>query len=332
MKKTFLFLTAMLIVVTSNAQTKTQYMQVWANNRVLFEKGIETIDSITFIEKAVDSETGTIMASFSVNYDKMVYFSVGNLQYQASTDTWRFAEHQTDAMCGANANVSSYYDGWVDLFAWGTSGYDNTGEDPLAINFQPWASGTLTFIDNGDNLNTFGCGPSVTQANINLEGNSAYYDWGVYNPINNGGNISGMWRTLSYDEWFFLLYTRFNAQNLCSSATVEGTHGVILLPDDYIIPEGISWQGSADDWGINSYNSSEWGRLEALGAVFLPAAGVRDTPTYGCGQFGYYWTITAGDFSPHYYAATFSFNSSGVEMRTYPRGGALSVRLVRDVQ
>jgi len=55
------------------------------------------------------------------------------LQYQASTDTWRFAEHQwdfvgddtdgnvfeNDVKCN-NALTSDSYDGWIDLFGWGT--------------------------------------------------------------------------------------------------------------------------------------------------------------------------------------------------------------------
>ena len=49
---------------------------------------------------------------FSVGPKKKVYFSKGNLQYQPSTGTWRFADHLEK-------------DGWVDKFGWGT------GDDPL---------------------------------------------------------------------------------------------------------------------------------------------------------------------------------------------------------
>lgn len=38
----------------------------------------------------------TSKGSFSVAQYKKVYFSHGNLQYQASTNTWRFAENQWD--------------------------------------------------------------------------------------------------------------------------------------------------------------------------------------------------------------------------------------------
>ena len=39
---------------------------------------------------------GAINSLFSVSDDLQVRFSRGNLQYQASTNTWRFAENQYD--------------------------------------------------------------------------------------------------------------------------------------------------------------------------------------------------------------------------------------------
>ena len=79
---------------------------------------------------------GALPGLFSVSATKQVHFSQGNLQYQASTNTWRFAEHQYDYVgtqtadyCGFyggnvsgsdNRNISSTYNGWIDLFGWGT--------------------------------------------------------------------------------------------------------------------------------------------------------------------------------------------------------------------
>lgn len=57
-----------------------------------------------------------------------VSFSKGNLQYQASTNTWSFAENQYDIIGYGNENISSDYDGWIDMFGWGTSGYDHGSE------------------------------------------------------------------------------------------------------------------------------------------------------------------------------------------------------------
>ena len=64
---------------------------------------------------------GSLPGLFTINADgDQVHFSQGNLQYQASTNTWRFAEHQYDYVGADNANISATYTGWIDLFVWGT--------------------------------------------------------------------------------------------------------------------------------------------------------------------------------------------------------------------
>ena len=77
---------------------------------------------IGILEKQLNP-TSAIEFAFSVSDEQQIYFSRGNLQYQASTSTWRFAEHQYDIIGEDNVNRSSTYSGWIDLFAWGTSGY-----------------------------------------------------------------------------------------------------------------------------------------------------------------------------------------------------------------
>ena len=86
---------------------------------------------------ALQEEDGVIKAAFSVSDSKQVYFSKGNLQYQASTDTWRFANEQYERQCALNENISSTYTGWIDLFGYGTSGW-NSG----AIAYQPYSVST----------------------------------------------------------------------------------------------------------------------------------------------------------------------------------------------
>ena len=75
---------------------------------------------------------GTINGIFSVSQNKMVKFSQGNLQYQASTKTWRFAEHQWDIIGKNNMYISKKYSGWIDLFGWSTSGFK--GKNPYMTN------------------------------------------------------------------------------------------------------------------------------------------------------------------------------------------------------
>lgn len=102
-------------------------------------------------------------------------FSPGNLQYHPANNIWRFAEKQTDYIGDANGNISSTYDGWIDLFGW------STAENP-------------TNISNDDADYPY-----------------SFIDWGI-NKI--GSDAPNTWRTLTYDEWNYLLNTRRNASSL----------------------------------------------------------------------------------------------------------------------
>jgi hypothetical protein len=84
---------------------------------------------------------GASIKTFSVSDTTSVQFSRGNLQYNAALDKWRFALRQYDFACGDNANASETYDGWIDLFGWGTSGW-NSG----ATAYQPWATNTTSAV------------------------------------------------------------------------------------------------------------------------------------------------------------------------------------------
>ena len=221
---------------------------------------------------------GVLPGSFSVSATQQVHFSQGNLQYQARTNTWRFAEHQYDyvgtqtaAYEGAfhggnvsgsdNRNISSTYSGWIDLFGWGT------GDNP-----------TLS-SDNDSAYDTF-------------------VDWGS-NPISNGGNTANRWRTLTQAEWEYLLNTRPGALSKKGTGNINGVGGLIILPDNWTLPPsgctficGIS--SSYSDWTRNSYTLSQWAQMETAGAVFLPAAGDRyrtEVSVLG----GHYWLSTPCD-------------------------------------
>lgn len=236
---------------------------------------------------------------FTVNADgDQVWFSQGNLQYQASTTTWRFAEHQYDYVGADNENISSTYSGWIDLFGFGT------GSNP-----------TL----------------STTTANPDY---STFVDWGT-NAIDNGGNQSSLWRTLDVDEWSYLFYTRTDASLKYGTGNVGGLGGLIILPDSWTTPDGCSFTpgfttyGTDADWSRNSYNSAQWDRMEAAGAVFLPAAGGRNHGMIsGNGTRGYYWSST------HYglgSAGCVAFASYRFWPFDYWDGaGGCSVRLVRN--
>ena len=210
---------------------------------------------------------------FSVAADKQVAFSPGNLQYKASINWLAFADNQYDMVGKGNKYISSTYDGWIDLFGWGTSGYNNK---------RPYMK-LMSGSNYGDGTN------DLTGTN---------YDWGVYATIINGGGKA--WKTLTADEWTYLLQMRDGAADKLGDATVAGTKGLVLLPDVWQQPEGVSFTAAAEDWPINTYTAEQWAKMEAAGAVFLPASGYRvngvnGTAIRGLGDFsmGYYWTASA---------------------------------------
>jgi len=275
----------------------TYYVRSYASN----SKGVGYGTVAEF--KTTENNYGAVQGYFSVSASSKVTFSQGNLQYQASTKTWRFAEHQYDMIGDANKNISSTYSGWIDLFGWGTSGYNSK---------YPY----MTSKDYSD----YGAVGDIAGTN---------YDWGVYNKISNGGNVAGQWRTLTEDEWHYVLKVRADASSLKGSATVNGVHGMILLPDAWSTPAGVSFKAGMNGFENNIYTVNEWAKMEANGAVFLPAAGYRNgTYVSYVGSGGYYWSSSAYGYD---YARYLYFVGDDAYMNSYYRHYGRSVRLVRSL-
>ena len=237
---------------------------------------------------------GGIGKSFSIAPNQRVYFSKGCLQYQATTNIWRFAENQYDIIGEDNRNISSTYSGWIDLFGWGT-GYDPTN-----------ASG-----DDADY--------------------ATFRDWGD-NVISNGGNKEGLWRTLTKDEWEYLINGRKNADVLKGKATVREIRGLILLPDSWKGTKDIEFEASQNNWKTNDYSVAEWHKLEAAGAVFLPITGIRSSHNISGvdDEKGRFWSATQGNATDAYYFI-YTDSNNGYTNYSYRHFG-LPVRLVQDVQ
>lgn len=258
---------------------------------------------------------GAINGLFTINSNgDQVYFSQGNLQYQASTNTWRFAENQWDYVGFGNANISSTYDGWIDLLGWGTSGYNHG-----ANCYQPWSTSTQfsDYYAYGNN-----------QCYLHDETGQA--DWG-YNPISNGGNTDNQWRTLTQPEWNYVFNTRITVSSIrYAMARVNSVNGVILLPDGWnsstYILNGTNNGGV--DFSSNTITASQWVTLEIAGAIFLPASGRRDGSSFNYGgASGYYWSAsykTSGD------AYDVSINNGLYTYNYNRRNYGFSVRLVQD--
>ncbi len=256
----------------------------------------------------VDVTDGTIKAPFSIGDGKVVYFSQGNLQYKATTNEWRFAEEQYDVIGEDNKNISASYSGWIDLFGWATSGYQNN---------YPYSTST--------------------ESNVLEDISGTQYDWGQ-NAIINGGNQQGLWRTLTRTEWENLM-SRWDSEQQdfrCYRVRINGVYGLLLVPDN--------WKWGASGVGYAPYckeeiSDSKWRNWQKYGAVFLPEEGsihqnsVSDTVTYQSWDYGY-WSSTpyATNYVGYVYYVEWGIcgekdiNYSGLRKQGY------CVRLVRDKQ
>jgi len=223
---------------------------------------------------------------FSISATQQVRIAPGNLQYQASTDTWRFAEHQWDYVGDASAGnvyehgvkcnnnlISATYTGWIDIFNWGT------GNNP-------------TFHEN--RIGEYGVGSLPLTYHT-------FVDWGT-NAIVNGAGQPDMWRTPAQEEWGYMLVGRRNWESKLGRAVVNGVNGFIVLPDNWVLPSGLTfvdmitgWTTSIYGWTANIYTVDQWDEMEARGAVFFPAAGFRDVyNVFGSvGDFGLYWSSSS---------------------------------------
>lgn len=280
---------------------KYRYIQIFSFLVALLSFSIfsacEVDDKIVFVQDKVNPPSQSEEMSFSVSESKQVCFSKGNLQYHPANNEWRFAESQLDYIGDANINISATYNGWLDLFGWSTS----------ATNF-----GVSTSTNDNDYSGDF-------------------VDWGT-NQI--GSDAPNTWRTLSNDEWDYLLNTRTNADALRGVAQVNGVNGLVFLPDSWTCPEGVTFKSGFSKWGVAEYGqyqtftAEQWSLLESAGAIFLPASGLRDGSDVRYVQnHGNYWSATEDDsFGPYY--LEFVSDEAFMYFNCYD---GFSVRLVKDL-
>ena len=251
---------------------------------------------------------GALRGKFAISATDTVAFSCGNLQYQPSTSTWRFAENQWNFVGTANGRIRSYqystegwvwtYKGWLDLFGWGT------GNNPTAS----------------------------TSTNSNY---GSFTDWGR-NAISNGGKKANLWRTLTKDEWDYLFRGRENAASLYANGTVSGVNGSIILPDNWVIPADLHFKpsNSTDSTAApNNYTADEWMFMEMAGAVFLPITYERsmDWQSEYCTAVyqentARYWTSTPNGTNGAYYYVPYGNPTILMDNRYVGKG----VRLVQN--
>ena len=280
---------------------------------------VKVMETTSIYIKNYAAPMGAINGKFTINGNgTQVYFSQGNLQYigSAASPYWKFAEKQWDYLGTTTGQNSASQDVDRDLFGWGTSGWN-----PGNTCYHPWD----TYNSSGSSYGPVG--------SLNLTGTYANSDWGVYNPIFNGGNQPNQWRTLTKGEWVYVFDTRTTASGIrYAKANVNDVNGVILLPDDwsssyYNLNETNTKNAS---YTSNIITATEWSTLEQHGAVFLPAAGYRFGISISkAGSNGYYWSTSYVNSTYAYGVYIYdSLNSQDCSNRTYGR----SVRLVHVVE
>ena len=228
-----------------------------------------------------------------------VIFAPGNLQYigSAATPYWKFADHQ-----------------WEDL---GTT----TGQNSDATN-----------VDR--DLFGWGTGDAPNKVSKSDDDYAVFTDWGT-NVISNGGPFT--WRTLTGEEWMYLLYDRPFSPKF-AGATVAGVTGLIMFPDNYVHPAGVASINIVDDiydvtFTNNTFDVTSWSVLELAGCVFLPVTGMRSGVEirgwFNNGGISGYWASTIHQISESPYYLSFLDMSVVIDVGAFHDG--LYVRLVRDI-
>ena len=305
MKKMFMAVIALMMTISASAQF---YIYCSDGNVI-------KVDSISMVapEEPEHPDPSAGIGTFSVSADKQVTFSKGNLQYTQSTNTWSFAENQwdmigTDNVTGASVSSDPTYGDRKE----GTALADK-------IDLFGWSTATTNF------------GVSTSTSDSVYSG--SFVDWGT-NKI--GNDAPNTWRTLTYAERYYVVFDRPNARSLKGVAQVNGVNGLILLPDNWTCPAGVTFKsGFYSERGVDYYAAyqtftvAEWSKLESAGAVFLPASGRRDgSVVYGVQYIGSYW-FAAGEYSSGAYYL--DFDSAGAYPSEFSRHYGFSVRLVKDL-
>lgn len=247
---------------------------------------------------------------FSVSANQQVQFSKGNLQYQASSSSWRFAPQQYDVIGAAAGNTTasssrSSQSDFIDLFNYGCSG-QGTDYPPYSLSAHYTGS---------------------------IEGTN--YDWGVKNntalnntlaatdPLKTNTNT---WRTLTNAEWAYLITDRGGRTSTVNGvenvsyakATVCGQPGLLLFPDVFVWPPSVDvyplFNVNSASFASTSYNAQQWAALEAMNVIFLPTCGHRLSESSSVEYVtsrGLYWSSTITDRTKDAYIFQFKDTSDG---------------------
>jgi hypothetical protein len=266
MKAKILFILALLCTLTTGSQaqhnvtrdaTMSEGWSITPDNPVTAGAAVTaTYKGIRHVKSVKMYITPAIInGKFTINDsgDK-VYFSKGNLQLVGER-TWKFADNQWETF-GENQS-----DNHRDLFGWCTVATPNKTSD----NYEDYTSDTA-----------WGDDPYL-QACIGT-------GWHLITGGNNG-------------KWNYLLNSRTTTSGIrYAVGSVNGKNGLILLPDDWNAEYYALNNTNKDNghYADNNISLSDWTeKLEAHGAVFLPAGGHRiGTDLFVVNVIGHYWCST----------------------------------------
>lgn len=259
-------------------------------------------------DEPVFDENGALKGVFTVDENgKKVQFSRGNLQYHCKDKKWQFATNQWDTIGAANANFASDYDGWIDLFGWGT------GDNPTNSTYS-------RFMDWGNNaISNGGDKPNFWHT---LKGSEWDY---LILQRNNAEKLVGI-GTIDYVFGLILLPDDWD----------ETAHPEFKAIGKLIWNQGIQRYEYEDqsDFPINIFTAQQWGLTMAKdGAVFLPAAGWRDGRTVKhMNILGIYQSASKSSTLSNY-SARVEFSDNSIATNGYKSiYSGKSVRLVKNAE
>lgn len=258
-----------------------------------------------------DSSNSTITINQNGN---KVSFAPGNLQYKASTNEWRFAKHQWDFVGGVysgstygnvyennvkcdNTLISNNYDGWIDLFGYGASGYDN-GQ----TTYQPYSTSTTNYAYYRQHLND-------TTA-----------DWGYAYSQQHQGTSYTFTANQSGDTTITLSEAAFTGK----SSDLNNDAGFITQN------EVLTYKAIPNDWNTNSTMEALIADIDAdenavKGMSYLGTVSLTDLPAgmmqaemvinimaneAGLGK-NITFTVTSSNTAPYHWEYTSAYSSLG---------------------
>jgi len=296
------------------------------------EPAAATTYTVSLKDNVKDADKWTISPNPAEEGQTVTLQYTGRLKVKGVTATSDAAPAEASVPDGAISGKFSVSDGKQVYFSKGNLRY---------------ASSKWSFFDNqydyytsysADAWDHFGWSTSTTDYGMNTSTSNSDYsgdfvDWGA--------TMGTGWFTLTSAEWTYLFNTRSAStvggteNGRYAKAKVNDVQGVILFPDTYTHPDGLTAPTgvNAEDatgWNGNSYTAADWTKMESAGCVFLPAAGCRyGSEMIGLGSYGYYGSATPDGAD---YAYRVKFNSGSLEpANSINRCLGCSVRLVQEV-